>query len=39
MINIVIGIVNLLFKDENIGFYPVKYLEENYKFDGDLENI
>ena len=39
MKNIVIGVGNLLFKDEGVGILAAKYLEENYKFEGDLEII
>lgn len=31
----VIGVGNILFKDEGIGIYAAKYLEENYTFDSD----
>ena len=37
MKNIVIGVGNLLFKDEGVGIYAAHYLKENYDFDGDLE--
>lgn len=39
MRNIVIGVGNVLFKDEGVGIFASKYLEENYDFDGDLEII
>ncbi|WP_428024667.1 HyaD/HybD family hydrogenase maturation endopeptidase [Arcobacter sp.] len=39
MKNIVIGVGNLLFKDEGVGILAAKYLEENYEFEGDLEII
>ncbi len=39
MKNIVIGVGNLLFKDEGVGIYASKYIEENYKFEGNLEII
>ncbi|XPV70622.1 MAG: HyaD/HybD family hydrogenase maturation endopeptidase [Halarcobacter sp.] len=39
MKNIVIGVGNVLFKDEGVGIYAAKYLENNYEFDGDLEII
>ena len=39
MRNIVIGVGNVLFKDEGVGIYASKYLESNYDFDGDLEII
>ena len=37
MKNIVIGVGNLLFKDEGVGILASKYLEENYDFEGDIE--
>jgi hydrogenase maturation protease len=37
MKNIVIGVGNVLFKDEGVGIYAAHYLEQNYEFDGDLE--
>ncbi|MGB5918961.1 hydrogenase maturation protease [Arcobacter sp.] len=39
MRNIVIGVGNLLFKDEGVGILAAKYLDENYKFEGDIEII
>lgn len=39
MKNIVIGVGNLLFKDEGVGILAAKYLDENYKFEGDIEII
>ena len=39
MRNIVIGVGNVLFKDEGVGIFASKYIEENYEFDGDLEII
>ncbi|QKF81633.1 HyaD/HybD family hydrogenase maturation endopeptidase [Halarcobacter ebronensis] len=39
MNNIVIGVGNLLFKDEGVGIYAAKYLKENFKFDDNLEII
>ncbi|MFY9073352.1 HyaD/HybD family hydrogenase maturation endopeptidase [Malaciobacter mytili] len=39
MKNIVIGVGNLLFKDEGVGIYASKYIEENYKFEGNLEIV
>lgn len=39
MKNIVIGVGNLLFKDEGVGILAAKYLEENYEFEGDIEII
>ncbi len=39
MKNIVIGVGNVLFKDEGVGIYASKYLEANYDFLGDLEII
>ena len=37
MKNIVIGVGNVLFKDEGVGIYAAHYLRENYDFEGDLE--
>ena len=38
--NIVIGVGNMLFKDEGIGIYAAEYISQNYKFDDkDLEII
>lgn len=37
--NIVVGVGNLLFKDEGVGILASKYLEENYSFEGDIEII
>ena len=39
MRNIVIGVGNVLFKDEGVGIFASKYLEENYDFDSSLEII
>ncbi|XOB63441.1 HyaD/HybD family hydrogenase maturation endopeptidase [Campylobacterota bacterium DY0563] len=39
MKNIVIGVGNVLFKDEGVGIYASKYLEENFEFDDSLEII
>ncbi|WP_375723431.1 hydrogenase maturation protease [Arcobacter sp. KX21116] len=39
MRNIVIGVGNLLFKDEGVGILAAKYLEQNYNFEGDIEII
>lgn len=39
MKNIVIGVGNLLFKDEGIGIYAAKYIEENYDFEPSIEII
>lgn len=39
MKNIVIGVGNLLFKDEGVGIYASHFLKENYDFEGDLEII
>ncbi len=39
MKNIVVGVGNVLFKDEGVGIYASKYLEQNYEFDGELEII
>ena len=37
MKNIIIGVGNVLFKDEGVGIYAAHYLRENYDFDGELE--
>ncbi len=37
--NIVVGVGNMLFKDEGVGIYASEYLKQNYEFDGDLEII
>ena len=38
--NIVIGVGNMLFKDEGIGIYASEYIRQNYEFDDkDLEII
>ncbi len=39
MKNVVIGVGNVLFKDEGIGIYALKYLEKNYDFFGDIEFV
>ncbi|MEN8717272.1 MAG: hydrogenase maturation protease [Sulfurovum sp.] len=39
MKNIVIGVGNILFKDEGVGIFASHYLNENYVFDGNLEII
>lgn len=39
MKNIVIGVGNLLFKDEGIGIYAAKFIEENYTFEPSIEII
>ncbi|RXJ88871.1 Ni/Fe hydrogenase [Arcobacter sp. CECT 8983] len=39
MKNIVIGVGNVLFKDEGVGIYASKFLQQNYKFDDSLEII
>lgn len=39
MKNIVVGVGNLLFKDEGIGIYAAKYIEENYTFEPEIEII
>ncbi|NVJ53662.1 MAG: HyaD/HybD family hydrogenase maturation endopeptidase [Campylobacteraceae bacterium] len=39
MRNIVIGVGNVLFKDEGVGIYASKFLQQNYKFDDSLEII
>ena len=33
--NIVIGVGNMLFKDEGIGIYAAEYIKQNYKFDNE----
>ena len=33
--NIVIGVGNMLFKDEGIGIYASEYINQNYKFDDE----
>lgn len=37
MKNIVIGVGNVLFKDEGVGIYASHFLKENYEFEGDIE--
>lgn len=37
--NIVVGVGNMLFKDEGVGIYASEFLKQNYEFDGDLEII
>jgi len=37
--NIVIGVGNMLFKDEGVGIYASEYLKQNYEFEGDIEII
>ena len=37
--SIVVGVGNMLFKDEGVGIYASEYLKQNYEFDGDLEII
>ncbi len=39
MKNIVVGVGNVLFKDEGVGIYASKYLEQNYEFEQDIEII
>ena len=36
---VIIGIGNILFKDEGVGVYASKYLEENFEFEGNVEII
>ena len=36
---VVIGVGNILFKDEGVGIYAAKYLEENYTFSPDVDVI
>ncbi len=35
----VIGIGNILFKDEGIGVYTAKFLEQNFKFSSDIDIV
>ncbi|RMA97855.1 HyaD/HybD family hydrogenase maturation endopeptidase [Hydrogenothermus marinus] len=35
----IVGIGNILFKDEGIGVFVVKYLEENYQFNPNIDLI
>ncbi|MGM0518278.1 MAG: HyaD/HybD family hydrogenase maturation endopeptidase [Campylobacterota bacterium] len=37
--NIIVGVGNMLFKDEGVGIYASEFLKQNYEFDGDLEII
>ena len=37
--NIIIGVGNMLFKDEGIGIYASEFLKQNYSFEGDIEII
>ncbi|MDD3466714.1 MAG: HyaD/HybD family hydrogenase maturation endopeptidase [Campylobacterales bacterium] len=37
--NIVIGVGNVLFKDEGVGIYAAKYLQQNYDFDETTQII
>lgn len=39
MKNIVVGVGNVLFKDEGVGIYASKFLQQNYEFDDSLEII
>jgi len=36
---VIVGVGNILFKDEGIGIYAAKYLEENYQFSSGVEVI
>lgn len=36
---VVVGIGNILFKDEGVGVYAGRYLEENYRFDPPIDII
>ncbi len=36
---VVIGVGNILFKDEGVGVYAAKYLEENYDFSPNIDII
>jgi len=33
---IIIGVGNMLFKDEGIGIYASEYIKQNYEFDEDF---
>jgi hydrogenase maturation protease len=35
----IIGVGNILFKDEGVGIYAAKYIEQNYDFDTDIEIV
>lgn len=37
--NLLIGVGNVLFKDEGVGVYAAKYLDTNYAFDNSLQII
>ncbi|WP_121626409.1 HyaD/HybD family hydrogenase maturation endopeptidase [Poseidonibacter antarcticus] len=37
--SIVIGVGNMLFKDEGIGIYASEFIKQNYSLDGDIEII
>lgn len=39
MRSIVIGVGNVLFKDEGVGVYAARYLEKNYSFNPEVEVI
>ncbi len=39
MKTVIIGVGNILFKDEGVGVYAAKYLEKNYKFQDNVEVI
>jgi len=32
----IVGAGNVMFKDEGVGIYAIRYLQENYEFDGDI---
>jgi len=36
---IIVGVGNVLFKDEGVGIYAAKYLEKNYSFSPEIEII
>ena len=36
--NIVVGVGNMLFKDEGIGIYASEYIKQNYEFSDNLES-
>ena len=33
--NIIVGVGNMLFKDEGIGIYASEYIRQNYEFDDE----
>lgn len=36
---IIVGVGNILFKDEGIGVFAAEYIKQNYSFDGEIEII